>query len=129
MAMLQSMTNDDTQKTYLDIVIRGSARIGNIVSDFLNPAKVVEAQKEKHSIHEVLDEVLDIAGDRILLKNIRVKKNYATQYPPALFNKPEIKIALTNIIINAIDAMAKGGKLKLVTKRFNPSAGYMRRCL
>lgn len=120
MEMLQSMTNDDTQKTYLDIVLRGSARIGNIVSDFLNPATAVEAVQEIHSIHEMLDEVLDMAGDRILLKNIRVKKNYATQYPPALFKKPEIKIALTNIIVNAIEAMpAKGGVLKISTKKMS----------
>ena len=77
-------------------------------------------QAEKHSIHQLLDEVLAMTEDRIMLKNIRVRKDYTTLDCKIWVNKEKIKIALINIIINAIDAMpSKKGKLKLVTKSIN----------
>ena len=62
---------------------------------------------EKHSICELLDEVLVMAEDRIMLKNITVWKQYAAQDCKVVLNRSNMKIALTNIIINAIDAMRR----------------------
>ena len=58
-----------------------------------------------------------MAKDRIALKKILVTKVFAVQDDKIVLNRDMMKIALTNIIINAIDAMAsEGGKLRLVTK-------------
>jgi signal transduction histidine kinase len=77
-------------------------------------------QPEKYPIHQLLDEALDMTEDRILLKNITVRKDYSTLDCKILVNKQKIKIALVNIIINAIDAMpSENGKLKLITKSIN----------
>jgi|SRR5687767_4880714 signal transduction histidine kinase len=74
-------------------------------------------QKEGCCIHELLDEVLIITQDRITHKNIVVSKEYGLQNIKIELNGPEVKIALTNIVINAIEAMPSGkGKLKLSTK-------------
>ena len=115
--MLKSMISDDDQKIYLDIITRGSGRINELVTDLLTSFQADEIQSEKHSIHELLDEVLAMTEDRIILKNITVKKNYATRDCKIILNRSKMKIALTNIIINAIDAMTCGkGELKLITK-------------
>ena len=58
-----------------------------------------------------------MANDRIKLKNISVSKDYAIEDCKIVLNRPQMMIALTNIIINAIDAMeSEKGELKLVTK-------------
>ena len=47
-------------------------------------------------------------------------KQYAAQDCTIVLNKSNMKIALTNIVINAIDAMStENGELKLVTKSIN----------
>jgi len=114
--MLKTMITDDDQKMYLDIIMRGSVRINDLVKDFLNSNDPHQRLLENHSVHQLLDEVIAMAEDRIMLKNILVIKDYTNNNSVILVNRPKIKIALTNIIINAIDAMGKGGKLKLVTK-------------
>ena len=115
--ILQSAIKDDELKTYLDIIIRSSIRINHLINDLLKYQKADEMLAERHSVHQLLDEVLEMTGDRILLKNIAVKKFYAAQDCSVVMNRPEMKIALTNIIINAIDAMDSGKReLKLVTK-------------
>src|SRR5687767_7863766 len=115
--ILQSAIKDDELKTYLDIIIRSSIRINHLINDLLQYQKADEMLAEKHSVHQLLDEVLEMTGDRIMLKNIAVKKIYAAQDCRIVMNKPEMKIALTNIIINAIDAMdSKKRELNLITK-------------
>lgn len=115
--MLKRVTRDDTQKIYLDIIMRSCIRINNLINELVQYQLADEAQAEKHSIHQLLDEILAMTEDRIMLKNITVKKDYAPQDCKIVLNKQKMKIALTNIIVNAIDAMTLGkGELKLVTK-------------
>jgi signal transduction histidine kinase len=115
--MLKMELNARDQKTYLDIIMRSSVRINELVNELLKYQNADEIQTEKHSICELLDEVLLMAEDRIMLKNITVRKQYAAYDCQIVLNKSNMKIALTNIIINAIDAMnARNGELNLVTK-------------
>jgi signal transduction histidine kinase len=115
--MLKSLITDEEQKMFLDMIIRGSMRINDILADVHSSFQGSDIQPEKYSIHELLDEVLAMAGDKILLKHITIRKNYAVKDSMIIMNRPKIKIALTNIVINAIDAMTEGkGELTLLTK-------------
>jgi len=76
-----------------------------------------ESETNKHSLHQLLDEVLTLTADRIILKKIRVKKEYGVEDGKISVDKEKVGIALTNIIINAIEAMpAQNGELTLVTR-------------
>jgi signal transduction histidine kinase len=113
--LLESSSTDDKWKTFLDIIRRSSMRISDLINDLLKN-KQDEAEVERHSIHRLLDEVLELARDRISLKNIVVIKKYEQDCELAL-RVQEMKIALTNIIVNAIEAMTTGeGQLALITK-------------
>ncbi len=114
--MLESCLKDDEAKTYLDIIVRSTMRINILINELLKNEQAEEVHTEKHSIHSLIDEVLFMAQDRIRLKNIVIKKEYAVNDCDIALNKPELKIALTNIVINAVDAMSPDeGELKLVT--------------
>lgn len=114
---LRSMITNDDQKTILDVIERSSGRINKLLRDLLISFRGRKVQLEKTSIHQILDQVLFMCKDRIMLKHITVKKDYAVQDCKILLNEPKMKIALTNIIVNAIEAMSnKGGQLKIFTK-------------
>ncbi len=118
--LLESKILDDGDRMYMDIIKRNSSKINDLINDLLKGQKKDEIQTEKHSIHQLLDEVIEMAGDRLVLKNVIVKKNYAPYDLKVKMDKPKIKIALTNIIINAIDAMgSNNGELRLETKIIN----------
>ena len=115
--MLESIIEDKGLKVYLDIIMRSSARINILITELLKYQLTNEVHGEKHSIQELLDEVIEMAGDRIGLKNIVVLKDYAALDCMIVLDRLKMKIALTNIIVNAIDAMGSDkGELKLVTK-------------
>jgi signal transduction histidine kinase len=118
--MLKSTVMDADQQLYLNIIMRSSGRVSDLVTDLLGSSQSDVMKPEKYSVHQLLDEVLAMTKDRISLKNITVRKDYTTLDCKILVNKQKIKIALTNIIINAIDAMpSKKGQLQLVTRSMN----------
>ena len=84
---------------------------------FLNTRMQMKYRQKSIPLANCLTKCLIMAKDRIMLKNITVRKQYAVHDCKIVLNKSNMKIALTNIIINAIDAMSpKNGELKLVTK-------------
>jgi signal transduction histidine kinase len=118
--MLKSPNKALDHQLYLDIIMKASGQINDLITDLLKTWQPGEMQLEKYIIHQLLDEALAMTEDRILLKNITVRKDYSTLDCKILVNKQKIKIALVNIIINAIDAMhSEKGKLKLITRSIN----------
>src|SRR6187431_2374683 len=112
--LLESKILDDNDRMYLDIIKRSSAKINDLVNDLLKGQHEEEIQMEEYSLHQLLDEVIEMTSDKIMLKNIVVKRSYASCDLKIKMDMPKIKIALTNIIINAIDAMrSENGVLKL----------------
>jgi signal transduction histidine kinase len=115
--VLKSTITDDSSRMYLDIIERGSMRINEQLTSLLVPTGNKDIQSEEYSIHQLLNEVLDIENDRLLLKNISVNRVYDQKGYKTILNKQGIKIALTNIIINAIEAMpSENGQLTLITR-------------
>jgi len=118
--MLRATITDGDQQLYLDIISRSSGRISTLVTDLLGSCQPDAIGPERYPAHLLLDEVLVMTKDRLSLKNISIRRDYTTLDCKILVNKQKIKIALTNIIINAIDAMSsKGGELKLITRCLN----------
>jgi signal transduction histidine kinase len=115
--LLESKILDDNDRLYMDIIKRSSAKINDLVNDLIKGQGKEKILMEKYSIHQLLDEVIEAANDKIILKNITVKKEFVPCDLKIKMDMPKIKIALTNIIINAIDAMpSEKGELRLGTK-------------
>lgn len=112
--MLAYAVKDDEPKLYLDIIRRSSVRINHLICDLLKNQELGKAEGDRYTMHQLLDEVLEMAGDRIRLKNITVRKEYALHDKQMLRDKERIGIAMTNIVINAIEAMSsENGELRL----------------
>lgn len=109
---------DPDSHVLIDMIKRNSKRINDLITDLLNSTKFSELNPQKVFIHTVLDQALQLAGDRIDLNGIKIKKDYAV--PREVEIDPEkMKIAFLNIIINAIEAMQPGeGMLEIkITNR------------
>src|ERR1043165_7586619 len=118
--VLKILATDDNSKIYLDIIIRNSERIKGIISELVAVRSINEKKQEEQSMHSLLDEVLMMNHDRIRLKSIAVRKNYTIKDLRIKINGTEVKIALTNLIINAIEAMpVENGILDISTKHLH----------
>jgi signal transduction histidine kinase len=102
----------------LDMVNRNSNRINQMISELLTSTKFAQLDFSKVDINQVLDDTLELASDRIELKQITVIKNYTGPGCSVMIDIQKMKIAFLNIIMNAIEAMEKGqGVLEIATKK------------
>lgn len=100
--------DNEDQHSMLDMIIRNSTRINQLVTDLLDSTRFSELKYEQKSINELADEALEMAADRIHLNHITINKEYSTDICDVLIDPEKIKIAFLNIIVNAIEAMEPG---------------------
>ena len=122
--LLESLIESDEQKMYKDIMSRNSGRISALIDDLLQYRPLNEEQIDKYSAQALLEQVLDMAGDRILLKGITVQKKYSGEDGELLIQADKMKIALNSIVVNAIDAMTTEKRLLTLVAR-HMDEGYM----
>lgn len=109
-------TEDDSFDLYFDIVKRNCERINQLITELLKSTKPEELNFVHFPIDSLLNETLALAADRIRLKEITLRKNFSHSAATILVDPEKIKIALLNIIINAVEAMpATGGELLVST--------------
>lgn len=108
----------ESKEFYFDVIRRNCERINILISQLMNSALPEFLQLKEHPLGSILDESVRLAQDRITLNEITVIKEYTDQECNVLLDAEKIKIALLNIIINAIEAMTpRKGVLKLETSR------------
>lgn len=99
---------------YYDIILRNSNRINDLISDLLYMSRPSEVSRLECSVDVILEETLEMAGDRIRLKGIEIRKSLAAGDSSLNLDVEKIKIAFLNIIINAVEAMAENAGVLLV---------------
>jgi signal transduction histidine kinase len=107
----------DDSVILFEMVHRNSNRINQLITDLLNSTKFAELSYSRVAVNTLADEALEMAQDRIALHNIRVVKNYDTTICDVEVDKEKIKIALLNIIVNAIEAMEPGSGILTISTR------------
>jgi signal transduction histidine kinase len=117
--MLQEAAADNM---YLDIIDRNSKRINDLISELLSSARPAEMVMDQHILQNIIDEVVGMAMDRLTLKKIKLDLSYPDV--PLVLNadKEKLKIALLNIIINAIEAMKEQEGQLIVSLTERPHA-------
>lgn len=98
-------TKDENTQLYLDMIMRNSKRISDLISELLNTSKPTEIKLEEHILQAILDDVISSAIDRLTLKRIRLQVSYPDDFLNVKADREKLKIALLNIVINAIEAM------------------------
>lgn len=90
---------------YFNIIERNANRIGTLVTELLDSSKPKSLQLTRQSLSTVVKESLKLVKDRLKLQNMKLKQSYVKNLPDLALDKDQIKIALLNIFINAIEAM------------------------
>lgn len=105
------ITPTEDNSLMIEMITRNATRINDLVSELLHSTRFSELKLSPSSINEVLEKALDLANDRINLKEIHVHKKYSPNIARVDLDFEKMKIAFLNIIINAIEAMEPGNGL------------------
>lgn len=103
--LVAELQDDEDALMYSGIIKRNSDRINNLITELLNSAKPTSVVMDSIEIDELIPKVIELAADRIKLQKINLKTELNCNKITANIDEEQLKIALLNIIINAIEAM------------------------
>ncbi|HMK26220.1 MAG TPA: ATP-binding protein [Chitinophagaceae bacterium] len=112
----------EKQRNLVNIIQRNCIRINQIITELLNLTKPGELVFERHSLQEILNESISSAADRMSLQKISIKKSYPDLPLEIEADKPKLKIAFTNILLNAVEAMESDKGELAVSMSIDPDA-------
>jgi PAS domain S-box-containing protein len=102
---LKPELNSEDANIYLDIIARNCGRIDTLISELLDLSRPAEISLQRSGLQEIIDSTLSAASDRISLKNIRLERAYPERPAFVMADREKLKIALLNIVINAVEAV------------------------
>jgi signal transduction histidine kinase len=102
---------DDAARTQaLEKILKGGQRAATIISSMLGFARNHTSQREMTDIAALVEEVLVLAGKDLSKHHIQVETSFQGR-PQASVVRGQIEQILLNLIINARQAMPRGGRL------------------
>ena len=94
-----------------------TARISELVGAIKEYSYMDQASLQEVDVHKGLENTLLILRYKLRKKNIELTREYAEDLPRIKAYGSELNQVWTNLIVNAVDAMSEGGRLKVRTKR------------
>ncbi len=115
---LKDELDDDHEQAevYINIAQRNIKRIEKLITDLLNSSKPKEIKPLEQSLNQLVSDSLNLVRDRLNLQQIELVEEYEDELPAVFLDEDQMKIALLNLYINAIEAMKQGeGRLTVTT--------------
>jgi len=113
--IIYSSISDEEQKRFMKLVFDEIDYLGNVIENLLDYSKSEFVRISNININELLGEVLFVHRRLFEKKGIILIQELGSNLPKIRFSRGALKRALINIILNAVDAMPDGGKLKIKT--------------
>lgn len=115
-AILRKLTEDDPLRKPLATIEREGLRCKGIIQNLLDFARRSKPSLQPTNVNEVLEAACALIEHQISLDNVVVTKGYDPHLPQVLADANQLQQVFVNIIINARDAMPRGGTLRLITR-------------
>ncbi|MCL6621742.1 MAG: PAS domain S-box protein [Syntrophobacterales bacterium] len=106
---------DDKGRQKLNIIVEEVARLEGMLAQMRDFVKRPPARKSLNDLEQLLDEVLDLFQDTFQEHRIVVQRQQEVQLPPLEFDRQQLHQVLVNLFKNALEAMPRGGELRVVT--------------
>jgi len=106
-------------KRYLEQVTAETARVGRIVSDLLAFSRRSAPQTSPADLNQIVESTCSLLSHKLELLGIREELSLDAHLPQAVCDKSQVQQVVTNLVMNAAEAMAKGGTVRVSTSIAN----------
>ena len=107
-ALAKELPSDDGRNRLVEIVLRESARLNGLVSDFLEYARPAPMVPFGVDMAQLLDEVLILIEHRSLPSDLKIIREYGLTLT-AHVDPQHMRQAIWNLCLNAVQAMPESG--------------------
>ncbi len=113
--LIDTGMDENTRRQHIEVINSGFDRIHNIVKQLLDFSKNSPLSTAPASINGIIENVLKLSEYTINQKGVKLTKKLTGRLPDLMADSNKLEQVFLNLIINAIQAMDGGGKLKIRT--------------
>jgi signal transduction histidine kinase len=110
------LDEQDPRQQVLEKIEKQSFRAAKIINGLLNFSRSSGTEFDRIDVNKVLADVLALVEHQLDGSRIRVRRELAESLPAIRGNENRIQQVFFNLILNARDAMPKGGWLTIATR-------------
>jgi two-component system sensor histidine kinase HydH len=111
------------EERYSDIMIEEVERLDRVVQELLDFARPVEPDRRPTPSATIVEEALALVSEDAQFRRVTIVKGLEDGLPDVLVDPLQIRQALLNVLLNAIEAMGEGGTLTIETAATSSADG------
>jgi two-component system NtrC family sensor kinase len=106
--------SDKERKEMVEDVVSEAKRSKDIISNLLDFARESGAQLEPLDLKQLLKDTINLATNQVKLSGIRIEFQATDNLPRVHGDSQQLRQVFLNLMLNAIDASAKGSKIQIL---------------
>lgn len=106
----------DEMAEQLQTIERESKRCGDLVKTLLTFSRQAPSIRQPNDLNTVVHRAVLLVQHKLAMQNIELQENLAADLPPALCDANQIQQVVLVLMVNASEAMPKGGRLTVSTQ-------------
>jgi len=116
---------DTDQRKLANDILDEVDRLNNIVGNLLSLAQPAESKPEEIDIPQEIEHCLNFIKAKAKSQNVKLQTDFENNLPKLTFDPAELRQLLLNVVMNALQAMPKGGTLSIRTNQLTEGGpGY-----
>lgn len=115
--------SDDPRSRDCRIVMEKMDHLNKIVEQILTYARNSEPNPSRVNLNEILDDLTLLTRHKLKQQQIELVRQFDPELPPLMVDVRQIEQAFLNLMLNAVEAMPKGGRLTISTRLLPPRKG------
>lgn len=104
---------NDKKKEFIGIVKKEISRLDNTISEFLKYARPREPEKRMGSLHKLTESVIRLVTKKAEQQGVVIEMSPTEEMQDIMMDSEQIRQALLNIVLNAIQAIPEGGSIRI----------------
>ena len=111
------------EREYADVMVREIDRINRVVTDLLNFSRPMTLEPEITRLPDLVDHVVSLVSADAKKHGVAIHIDCESGLPLMTLDPNQITQALLNLMLNAINAMERGGAAEIRASALNEGAG------
>ncbi len=111
---------DDPRANDARIIDDKMSHLNRIVDQILDFARSTEPHFSAVNLNELIDELSMLVRHKLKNQSVELRRELDPKAPPVMGEPTQLEQAFLNLILNAVEAMPKGGVLTITTRAVRP---------
>lgn len=114
--LMEDLPEGDPKREDVKVIVNETIRCREIVKRLLDFARQTKPQKKLINVNSLIENIILLVRNQTSFRNIVIEKELDSNLPEIMADGDQIQQVIINFILNAADAMPKGGTLKIYSK-------------